>query len=149
MKIVDEKSLTWKQVLEFRHDIESQKRYKHFLHWMDKEMIGKSQRFVEDEMTQRLEDYENALKKYGIKTVLGTLQEIMSGEFLKSSFLASGIVALATDPLFGFLTETGLIVSNVAIKLAQKRIDYEEVVKGPNSEISWVYEVKKKLGGNK
>lgn len=141
LKLVDEKTLTWEQVLEFRHDSESKLKYKRFLHWLDKDMIGKSQSFIEDEIAIKLNDYENALKKHGIKTILGTLEEIISGDFFKNSLLASGLVALTTDPVLGIVAEASLLVYNVAIKLAKKKIDYEEVATGPNSEISWVYEV--------
>jgi hypothetical protein len=136
--------ITWDQVIELRRDKESRKKYRRFLHWLDKEMIGKSQAFIEDEIAQRLEDYKSALKKQGIKTVIGTIEEILSGDILKPA-IASGIIAITTDPLLGILAGTGLFISSVAVKLAKKKIEYEEVEKGPNSEISWVYEVKERV----
>jgi len=145
LQIVDEEKITWDQVIELRRDKESREKYRRFLHWLDKEMIGKSQSFIEDEIAQRLEDYKSALKKQGIKTVIGTIEEILSGDILKPA-IASGIIAITTDPLLGILAGTGLFISNVAVKLAKKKIEYDEVEKGPNSEISWVYEVKERVG---
>lgn len=143
LQIVDEKNITWDQVLELRRDRKSRAKYKRLLHWFDKEMVGKSQSFIIDEISIRLEDYENALKKHGIKTVIGTLREILDGKFLIGSTAISGLAAMATGPISGLLTEAGLIISYVTIKLVEKKLDYEEIEKGPNSEISWVYEVKK------
>lgn len=143
LKIVDEDSLDWEQVEELRSDAETRIKYRRFSHWLNKEMIGKSQAFIEDEIANKLFDYEDALKKHGIKTVVGTVKEILDGNFLIGTGTIAGITTLISEPLFGILAEAGLIISNIAINIAEKKLDYEEIEKGPNSEISWVYQVKK------
>ncbi len=135
LQIVDETNLTWNQVLEFRKDKDIRNKYKRFLHWLDKEMVEKSQSFIEDEIVIRLEDYEQALKKHGIKTILGTIQEALDGKYL----LGAGVLTLAGHPALG----AGLIIGKVLVKLAQTKLDFDDVECGPNSEISWVYEAKK------
>ncbi len=93
LKIVDEEKLTWEQVLELRNDKQSKDKYKRFIHWLDKEMIGKSQSFIEDDISIKLEDYEGALKKHGIKTVIGTVKEMLnSKDFLAGTALASSAI---------------------------------------------------------
>jgi hypothetical protein len=52
-------------------------------------------------------------------------------------------VALAGHPTFGILAGAGLILGKVGVKLAQVLLDFNDVERGPNSEISWVYEVKR------
>jgi hypothetical protein len=39
LQIVDEKGLSWDQVVSFREDTEARKKYRRFLHWLDKEMV--------------------------------------------------------------------------------------------------------------
>jgi hypothetical protein len=39
-----------------------------------------------------------------------------------------------------------LIGGKVIIKLMQTKLDFDDIECGQNSEISWVYEVKKQLG---
>jgi len=134
LEIVDEEQLTWETVLEFRADEENQRKYKRFLHWLDKEMVGKSKSFVEDEICIRLEDYEKALKKHGIKTVVGEVSEVLAG---------GGLIAALSEPKYGLLTAGALTIGKLAIKIAKVLLDYDDVEKGPNSEISWVYEVRK------
>ena len=143
LQIIDEANLTWAQVLEFRKDEEMRNKYKRFLHWLDKEMVGKTQAFVEDEIAIRLEDYEHALKKHGIKTVLGTIEEALDGRFLLGASGFTGTLTLAGHPALGILAGAGIVVGKVVIKIAQTMIDFDDVERGPNSEISWVYEVKK------
>lgn len=140
--IVYEFALTWEQVLEFRKDMEARKKYRRFLHWLDKEMIGKSQSFIEDEIAIKLNDYEESLKKHGIRTFLGTMSEILDGKYLLGSTGIAGTLTLAGHPTFGIFAGTGLIVGKIGLKLSQTILDYEDIERGPKSEISWVYEVK-------
>lgn len=121
--------------MQFRDDEDSQGKYKRFTHWLDKNMVGKSQSFIEDEISIRLENYEQALKKHGIKTILGTIQEALDGKYL----LSAGALTLAGHPALG----AGLIIGKILVKLAQTKLDFDDVERGPNSEISWVYEAKK------
>ena len=139
LEIVDDEMLTWTQVLEFRQDEEARRKYKRFLHWLDKEMLGKSQNFIEDEIIERLEAYEGALKKHGIKTVLGTVEEALDGKYV----IPAGIFTLAGHPALGFLTAGVLIGGKIVVKLMQTKLDYDDIERGPNSELSWLYEVKK------
>lgn len=138
LQIVDEDKVTWGQVIEFRKEEESRRKYRRFLHWLDKGMVGKSQAFLEDEISERLEDYEWALKKHGIKTVLGTIDEALDGKYL----IGAGGLALAGHPILGLLGAGLLIGSKVGVKLKQTKLDFDDVERGLNSEISWVYEVK-------
>jgi len=146
LEIADEKQLTWEQVIEFRKDKDNQKKYKRLLHWLDKEMAGKSQRFIEDEIAMKLDDYESALKKYGIRTILGTIEESLDGKYLLGASSISSAMTLAGHPLLGILLSCGLVVGKIGIKLIEIKLGFDDIERGPNAEISWVYEVKELAG---
>ena len=143
LEIVDEKNLMWEQVLLFRTDKENQRKYKRFLHWLDKEMVGKSQAFVEDEISIRLEDYEQALKKHGIKTGVGIIEELLDGKYLREAFGIATTFTLAGHPVLGVLAGSLLVGGRVTVKLVKTKLDLNDVERGANAEISWVYEAKK------
>ena len=143
LKVVDERQLTWEEVLEFRADEENRQKYKRFLHWLDKEMLGKSQAFIEDEISIRLEDYKQAIKKHGIKTVIGTVEEALDGKYLLGASGVASSFTLAGHPVLGMLAAGLLIGGKIRVKLMQTNLDFDDVERGPNSEISWVYEAKK------
>lgn len=143
LEIVDEDELTWEQVIEFRADKNSREKYRHFLHWIDKKMVGKSRAFIEDEISIRLEDYERAIKKHGIKTVIGTIEETLDGKYLLGASGIAGSLTLAGHPTLGVLAAGLLIGGKIGVKLMQTKLDFDDVERGPNSEISWVYEAKK------
>ena len=138
LAIVDEGALTWEQVKEFRNDDEAKRKYRRFLHWLDKDMVGKSQSFIEDEISERLEDYGWAIKKHGMKTVLGTIEESLDGKYLLGA-----TVALHGDPAIGALLAGLVLAGKVFVKLRQTQLEYEDVERGPNSEIAWLYDLKK------
>src|SRR5262249_21489713 len=75
--LVDEKNLQWRQVLEFRKDSEARNKYRRFIRWINLELRSSSPDEVKDLIATRLEDYEWALKKHGIKNTLGTLSCIL------------------------------------------------------------------------
>lgn len=145
LDIVDEEQLSWEQVIEFRHDKENRKKYRRFLHWLDKEMVGKSQDYIENEIAIKLDDYQSALTKYGIKTIAGTIEESLDGQMFLKALAAGEALNLAGYPNLGFLVGTGIVIGKIAIKLTKVMLGYDDIERGPNSEISWVYEAKKKL----
>jgi len=145
LDIVDEKQLTWDQVIEFRSDRENQKKYKRLLHWLDRGMTGRTPRFIKDEILIKLDDYESALRKYGIRTIAGIVEETVDGKLITGVTAATGTINLAGHPTLGFLVGAGILIGKVVMKLIQVKLDFDDIECGLNSEISWVYEAKKRL----
>ena len=145
LDIVDEKQLTWDHVIEFRSDKENQKKYKRLFHWLDKEMTGRTPRFIEEEIAIKLDNYESALRKHGIRTIAGIVEETIDGKLITGVTAATGTINLAGHPALGFLVGAGIVIGKVVIKLIQNKLNYDDLECGPNSEVSWVYEAKKKL----
>lgn len=131
LSIVDEHELTWEQVLEFRKDKQARKNYRRLLHWLDVEMLSKSQAFVEDEIAIRLNDYEQALKRHGIRTILGTVEEALDGRFLAGASSVASPFVLAGEPGLGGLAAGLVVAGKIAVKLVQTRLDFDAVERGP------------------
>jgi len=145
LNIVEEDSLSWEQVREFRKDKENRKLYRNLLHWMDKDLLGKSQSFIEDELSIKLEKYESALKKHEIKTVLGVISETLDGKYLLGTAGVALTSSILGNPTLGLLVAGGLTIGKVAVKAAEMFIDLDDAEKGPDSEIAWIYEIKHEL----
>ena len=140
--IIDETTLTWEQILDFRKDTNARHKYIRFLHWLDKDMIGRSPAYIEDEISLRLQDYERSLKNHGIKTVIGTVSEVLDGKYIiGSSSIVAGL-SLSGHPVLGFLVGAGLLIGKVVIKISETALSFDDNELGINSEVSWVYEVK-------
>lgn len=142
LHIVDEARLSWDQVLEFRNDLEAKRKYRRLLHWISKDLLSQSQAYIQDEIEQRLEDYEWAIKKHGLETLIGFVQETLDGKFLTGLGAIAGGLTLAGFPTLGLFSASGLIISKVCLKLASVLLDTADVRRGPNSEIAWIYDLK-------
>jgi hypothetical protein len=81
--MVNEKELSWEQVMEFRKDAETRAKYCRFVRWVDLELKTKSPKEGEDLIAIRLDDYKWALKKHGLKTTIGTLSCLLDPKFPK------------------------------------------------------------------
>ena len=53
LQLVEEKSLEWKQVLEFRRDEKALGEYRRLIHWLDGSMVGKSISYLEHKTSGR------------------------------------------------------------------------------------------------
>jgi hypothetical protein len=145
LRVVDEKHLTWEQVLEFRKDSENRMKHLRLLHWFDKDMPGKSQAFIEDAVRIKLEDYESAIKKHGLQTVAGSVDDLLTpavaatlgtGQAFPDLSVAAGMVTVA-------LAGAGLVV-----RIWKRTIDAEGVKAGPHGEVAFVHELKRLAAGS-
>jgi len=141
LEIVDEDSISWEQVLEFRRDEKAQRLYKRFLHWLDSKMIGRSLSYIEDEITLRYEDYLWSLKKHGINTVLGTLSTTLDSKTIFSGAIAVVSAAIAGEPLWGLFASSGIVVGKIAVKAARVLLDLQDIRMGSYAEIALVHEL--------
>ena len=64
----------------------------------------------------------------------------MDGRLITGVAAATGGISLAEHPVLGFLVGAGILIGRVLIKLIQVKLDYDDIERGPNSEVSWVYE---------
>lgn len=145
LHIVEEDSLSWDQVREFRIDKENRKLYRKLLHWLEKDLLGRPQSFIEDELSIKLENYESALKKHGIKTILGAISETLDGKYMLGAAGVAAAGSILENPTLGLLAAGIITLGKVAAKIAEVFIDRDDAEKGPDSEIAWVYEIKHEL----
>lgn len=145
LNIVDEKSLSWDQVMQFRDDKEAKLKYRRMMLWLNTEMIGRTQNYIEDAIAVKLDDYEHALKKHGIKAVLGFLSCMLDWKAIVAASPPAGGLIASGEPIWGTALGAGLVIGQAAVKVAQKGLDLDDTKRGKNSEIAYVYEIKKQL----
>jgi hypothetical protein len=143
LEVVDEKALTWDQVVEFRRDKESRKKYRRLVHWLDKEMVGKTPNFIRDEIAEKLDAYSQALEKHGIKTVTGALSTLLKADKLLFA-AAAGIALSKVDPFAGLCVASGTLIAKTAIEVVKSRLALADTKLG--AEIAFVHDVKSRFG---
>jgi hypothetical protein len=146
LDIVDEHQLQWDQVVEFREDPKAKKAYRRLLHWLDKEMLGKSTAFVEDEISSRMEDYRASMRKHGISTVKGVLERAMSGETLaKAAAAAGGGAGLTGEAIWAAFAGAGYFVGDAIVSVLQAHLELQDELE-KHRDISFVCEAQRRFG---
>lgn len=143
--ILDETKISWPQVYEVRKDHDARRKLRRMMHWLDSTMIGKSASFIEDEIAMRLDDYHKSIRKHGLKTMTGGISSILGSAELAAAATVTTAVTLASTPMWGLLSGAGVMIGKVAVSIAEAAIDYDDVKNGPNTEIAFVYDLKKKF----
>ncbi len=146
LDIVDEHQLQWDQVVKFRQDPKAKKSYRRLLHWLDKEMLGKSTAFVEDEISSRMEDYRASLRKHGISTVKGVLERTMSGQMLaKVSAAAGGAAGLTGEAIWAAFAGAGYLVGDAIVSVLQAHLELQDELE-KYRDISFVFQAQRRFG---
>jgi hypothetical protein len=141
--VADNEALTWEQVLEFRSDKEAAIKLRRLKNWLDREMVGKSISFVSDAMAIKLHDYEWAIKKHGIKTITGTISQLLDPKLLGTAGATAGGLLLAGQAFFAALAGAGILVGRAAVSITEKLVDLHDAKRGANVEVAFVHDIKK------
>jgi len=145
LEIVDEKQLSWEQVLQFRQDEDARKKYIRLIHWLEKDLLDKPQSYIEDEISIKLDDYKTALKRHGIKTALGALSDVLDGKYLLGAAAVSAPSLLSGHPVLSALLTGGMMVGKIIVSCAQRWVEYRQTEPDNDKEIAYVYEIEKRL----
>lgn len=146
ISIVDEKKLTWKQVVEFRRDVEARRKYQRLVRWVDAELKARTANEVADLLAIRLDDYEWSLKKHGLKATIGTLGSLVDPKFIGATSAATAAAAFAAGGIWGALAGTALVIGRATATFGTELIDGFDERRKNNFEVAYVHEIKKKLG---
>ncbi|MCP3998852.1 MAG: hypothetical protein GY722_27840 [bacterium] len=146
LQIVDESQLSWEQVLEFRRDSDARLKYRRLMRWIDSQLNEYSPCEIEERFALKLDDYEWALRKHGIKSALGTVSCLIDPKFLASVSAAVAGTAVAAGGLWAALTGLTLVAGKAVATFGTAAIDAADERRGSNYEIAYAHEIKKRLG---
>ena len=137
--VVLETELTWEQVVEFREDQEARRKYRDLHLWLEHDTEFNSERHATDVIAQKLEDYRWAIKKHGLKTMVEAISSFVSlGAFVPPAGGAAA-AAMGLTPIAGALAGGALAVAGATAWIAKRRLDVEDVKRGANREVAYLY----------
>lgn len=122
-----EAALTWEQVAEFRRDKGSRQKLRRFVHWLDKDMAGRSAAFLADEISGRLEDYRAALRKHGISVALGSLASIIDSKAVIGGAAAVASLSYAADQRWALLGGGAIMLASGALHVGRALLELRDV----------------------
>ncbi|HYG36614.1 MAG TPA: hypothetical protein VEC99_17605, partial [Clostridia bacterium] len=101
---------------------------------------------VEDLIAVRLDDYEWACRKHGLKSTLGTLSCLLDPKFLGVTSATIGASALLGDHFWASLVGASLVVGKAAISFGTTAIEGLEERRKTNYEVAYIHEVNRRFG---
>jgi hypothetical protein len=144
--MVDEKSLDWNQVIEFRKDADTRMKYRRLVRWIDNELKEKKPEEIEDLIALRLDDYQWALKKHGVKLSLGTLSCLLDPKFLGAVSATVAAAGFAGGGLWAALAGASLTVGQAVVTFGTQLVDTLDERRKDNYEVAYVHQLQKRLG---
>jgi hypothetical protein len=141
--VVDENALNWDQVLEFRRDADARAKYRRLVRWIDTELKTRSPGEIEDLLAIRLDDYQWAIKKHGLKALMGSLSCLLDPKFLGGVSAAVAATAVAGGAGWAALAGASLSVGRALLSFGTAYVDGVDERRKENYEIAYLYEVQR------
>ena len=142
--VADEDHLEWEQVLEFRKDDNARGKLKRLFHWFNSSFVGKSQDYIQYEVSKLLQDYQVSLEIHGIKTKKGVIKSVLDSKNLLLTIGSSAIAGTIIGDLPALFTAVGTLVGNCTISIMESIIEKKEY-QNQNVEIAFIHELKEKF----
>lgn len=142
---IDESNVKWDQIVEFRKDKAALEKSRALRRWLDDCVKSDSVEHATTLVNKKIGDYEWAIRKHGLDTVLGSLSNILDWKGLASVAGGASLGSVLGDTLAGVLAGGMIIVGKVCVYLAERRLDLEDVIRSKGAEISIISEINKKF----
>lgn len=145
LEIVNEKGLSWEQVLEFRRDREARKKYRRLVRWLDAELRATAPSDVIGAMEDRLDGYQWAIRKHGLSTALGVVSALLDPKFLGGLSATVTAAAIAGGTGWAALAGTAVSVGRALVSFGTTYVGGIEARRGSNYEIAYLHEIQRRL----
>jgi len=143
--IVDNDAISWNQVLEFRKDPEAARKYRALRIWLHEGIEAKSISQATDIIGKKIDDYEWAIKKHGLKTITGILTSFFDLKTVSALATGAGFGAFAGGSVGASLIAGLIVTSKIVATVADKKIDLEALNKDKYSQIALICEIKEQF----
>lgn len=143
LNLVDPSQAEWRQIIELRKDTESHRKLSRLRLFIHKNYADCSFAYIEDDLSQRIEEYERVTRKFGLKTTLSSLSLLLDARALQASAGAGLIAGLFGGPLVGLSAAAAIEIGKIAVNIAEKYHDLKDWQSG--HELAFIFDTKKVL----
>lgn len=144
--LVNTRSASWDQILEFRKDPKAVQKLRRLRLFMSENYEGKSRAYVEDDICRRLDDYSEAARQAGFETISGAFGSLVDSKLLAGGLAGSLISTLAGAPVAAAISASGTVMLEVGKLVLQiRKTRYEQRKLLENNPVSYVSYVNERL----
>lgn len=145
VSLVSPDGANWDQIVDFREDKDALRKYRALRNWLRHGLKASSVAEATDIISQKLEDYEWAIRKHDLKTITGTLASVLDSKQLLALSSASGAAGLVGGAIWAAVTAGIILFAGVSVKIADRLVELEDVKRGANSEVAVIYDIRRRF----
>jgi len=148
-RIIDTSMATWDQILEFRKKPEAKHKLRRFYLFLFENYDGKPADFIEDDILQRLYDFDEVRKEFGFKANTSNWELLINSKMMKTAFAGTIVSALIGDPIItsgaaSYLVGSGVFeIAKVRLQMLRQRYDCQ-ILENRN-ELAYVVYAKEEI----
>lgn len=144
--LIDASETSWDQVLQFRSDDESVRKYRDLRLWLRSSLQAQSVAHATDIIGQRLDDYRWAIRKHGFQTSIGALKTLLDWHRAGLTVAASGVAAVVGGPLWSAIAGGLGTAIQIGTWIAERKLNQLDVARGANREVAILYDIQERFG---
>jgi hypothetical protein len=137
--------LEWQQVTDFRADAIALGRFRALRTWMSDAFTAKTMAEATDIIGVRLAEYEWTLQKHALTAATGSIKTLLASPTIAAATAIGGISSLLDRPAWALLAAGALTISGIAVSIAERRIEQQDLRRGSYAAIAHVYEARRIL----
>jgi hypothetical protein len=138
-----EDDVSWEQILEFRNDKKAIRKYRELRLWLENSLSAQSVEHARDLIASKIENYEWAIRKHGLKTTTGALSSIFSWEGLIALGAGAGIGAAIGGVTWSALTGALFAVGRVSVWVAERMVEMQDIKHSPDAVVALICDAKR------
>lgn len=146
--LVDTTCASWDQILEFRKDKEARKKLRNLRLFLHENYAGKNRAFIEDDLSKRLDEYENTRKDHGFESLTSTISAVMDSKSVQASIAASIVSAYFGEPIVttGAALPAVMEIGNMTIEYIKNKHAFHKLKR--DHDLAYIIEAKERFKNN-
>jgi len=145
LNLIDPRKVTWEQILEFRRDKDAQTKLRRLRMFAFENYRGKSKSFIEDDISVRIADYNDAVQKWKFDRKLGAFTSLLNSKILGGALAGTLLSAQLGAPLSTMASASvGVLeIGRIALELRKSHFALRSLM--AENPVCYISEAKAKL----
>ncbi|MEY4294505.1 MAG: hypothetical protein RLY82_193 [Pseudomonadota bacterium] len=143
LNLIDASQAEWSQIIEVREDVQSRRKLARLRLFIHGNYSNCSFAYIEDDLSRRIDEYEQVSKKFGLKTTLSSLSLLLDAKALQASAGAGLLAGLFGGPIVGLSAAAAIEVGKIAINVAEKHHELKDWQSG--HDLAYIFETREKV----
>ncbi|WP_428228736.1 hypothetical protein [Flavobacterium sp.] len=140
LSLIDTSQISWKHIIELREDKEALQKLRRLRTFIFENYENKSLNFINDDLLNRIENYENTTKKWGLKTKDSVFKIIFNEKTAIAGTAATIMSAFSGVPISASLGSVCLI-GNIILEIRSHKRDLHQFKQ--DNPITYLIDIKK------